>query len=184
MFSGAAFGALIVHEPAAATLATADAAGRPSARTIFIASIDGAGPVFLANLKSGKGQQLTTNPNAALCFFWRELRQQATLEGEVEQLSFAESERFWALRLREAKLGAWASVQGAPFPGKAVLQAEFLRHRRKFASEFVPLPENWRGFRMVPRRIEFWRTGWQRLSPRVKYQRGPDGVWTATQENP
>lgn len=173
-----------VHEPAAATLATADAAGRPSARTIFIARVESDGLVFLANLNSGKSQQLTANPNAALCFFWRDLRQQATLEGEVELLSVDESERYWKLRFRDAKLGAWASEQGAPFQGWVETQAALRRNRKQFAWEFVPRPEHWRGFRLKPKRIEFWPTSWQRLSPRVKYQRREDGAWTVTQENP
>ena len=173
-----------VHEPAAATLATADAEGRPSARTIFVASIESAGLVFFANQKSGKGQQLTTNPYAALCYFWRDLRKQVTLEGEVEILSAAESDHYWKLRYREAKLGAWASEQASPFRGKEQLQAELSRQRKQFSSEFVPRPENWRAFRLQPARIEFWKTGWQRLNPRIKYLRGPNGVWTIEQENP
>lgn len=173
-----------VHEPAAATLATADTNGQPSARTIFIASIESAGLFFFANLKSGKGQQLTTNPYAALCFFWRELRQQVTLEGEVELLTVADSDRYWKQRFREAKLGAWASEQGAAFHGKAEIQNELSRHRKQFSGDFIPRPDNWRGFRLLPARIEFWQTGWQRLSPRVKYHRGPDGTWTVEQENP
>src|SRR4051794_9659781 len=60
-------------EPNAMTLATATCDGRPSARMVLIKSVDERGFVFYTNYESRKGQELDTNPYAALVFYWAEL---------------------------------------------------------------------------------------------------------------
>ena len=54
--------------PEAMTLATADAAGRPSARTVLLKSVDADGFRFFTNTESRKGRELAENPFAALVF--------------------------------------------------------------------------------------------------------------------
>ena len=56
--------------PEAMTLATADEAGRPSARTVLLKGVDERGFVFFTNYESRKGRQLAANPHAALTFLW------------------------------------------------------------------------------------------------------------------
>src|SRR5699024_7493825 len=62
-----------VNEPAAVTLATADASGQPAARTVLLKHFDERGFVFYTNTRSRKGRHLGHNPRAALCFFWQAL---------------------------------------------------------------------------------------------------------------
>ena len=50
-----------LHEPTAMTLATANAQGRPSARTMLLKSFDERGFVFFANSQSRKGDDLREN---------------------------------------------------------------------------------------------------------------------------
>jgi pyridoxine/pyridoxamine 5'-phosphate oxidase len=64
------------------TLATADADGRPSARTVLLKGFDAEGFVFFTNYQSRKGRELADNPHACLLFFWPELERQVRIEGE------------------------------------------------------------------------------------------------------
>ena len=77
-------------EPNAMTVATADTQGRPSARTVLLKAFDERGFVFYTHLDSHKGQELQANPQAALLFLWRSLREagiQVRIEGRVEQVA-------------------------------------------------------------------------------------------------
>jgi uncharacterized phiE125 gp8 family phage protein len=80
-------------EPTAMTLATCDASGKPSARTVLLKDFDERGFVFYTNFNSRKGRQLQENPQAALLFLWKTLREQVQvkIEGTVEPVSLAEA---------------------------------------------------------------------------------------------
>ena len=79
------FAAALDREPDAnaMTLATATLEGRPSARAVLLKGFDARGFVFYTNLESRKSTELSDNPQAALCFFWKVLRRQVRIEGGV-----------------------------------------------------------------------------------------------------
>ena len=64
---------LPIKEPTFVTLATADAQGAPSARTVLLKDYDERGFVFYGNLVSRKMRQIQENPQAALLFYWMQL---------------------------------------------------------------------------------------------------------------
>ena len=76
----------------AATLATADKNGIPSARTVLLKGLGERGFTFFTNYDSRKGRELAENPNAALVFYWQELERQVCIAGSVEKTSREESE--------------------------------------------------------------------------------------------
>src|SRR5688572_6588053 len=84
-----------VVEPNAMTLATADAAGAPSARIVLLKGYDERGFMFCTNYDSRKGEELEENPRAALCFHWQLLERQVRIEGVVEKTSRKESEDYF-----------------------------------------------------------------------------------------
>ncbi len=100
-----------LKEPNAMTLATATKDGKPSARVVLLKEVSDLGFVFYTNYNSRKGQDLGTNPFAALTFYWAELERQIRVEGRIELLSRAESESYFRLRPRGSQLGAWTSSQ-------------------------------------------------------------------------
>ena len=88
--------AILGHVPMdvnAMTLATVDAAGRPSARTVLLKGVDERGFIFFTNYDSRKGRELAENPHAALTFYWADLGRQVCVAGAVSKLSPDESGR-------------------------------------------------------------------------------------------
>ncbi len=82
-----------VRESNAMTLATADAAGKPAARTVLLKGFDQSGFVFFTNYESRKGSELAANAHAALLFFWPELERQVRIDGTVSRTTTEESDR-------------------------------------------------------------------------------------------
>ena len=164
-----------VPEPNAMTLATVGHDLRPSTRVVLIKDFDARGIVWFTNYDSRKGQQLAGNPYAALQFHWVELERVVRIEGRVEKISDADSDAYYASRPLDSRIGAWASPQSQPLPGRAWLMAEAARYAAKFMLN-PPRPPHWGGYRLQPDRWEFWQGRKSRLHDRLCY-RLQDGQW-------
>jgi pyridoxamine 5'-phosphate oxidase len=168
--------ALGLVDPDAATLSTVDTYGRPSSRTILVKQVDARGFVFFTNFNSRKGRQLLANPNASICMFWQQLRQQVLIDGEAQPIDDDAADQYWRTRTRDSQLAAWASHQSEPLSDRALLTERMAAAKEKFRDlHEVPRPLHWSGFLLVPRRIEFWRVGWSRLHERVCYEHSDTG---------
>lgn len=168
-------------EPNAMTVATAAADGRPSARIVLLKSFDERGFVFYTHLHSHKGQELQHNPQAALLFLWRTLREagiQVRIEGRVEQVDDVEADAYFASRPRPSQIGAWASSQSDTLPSRETFQARVADAEARFGAGAVPRPPGWSGLRVVPDRFEFWYGAQFRLHERRCYEAGSDGRWS------
>jgi pyridoxamine 5'-phosphate oxidase len=162
-------------DPNAVCLATSTPDGIPSARMVLLKGVDPAGFVFYTNLESRKGAELLANPNAALCFHWKTLARSVRVEGRAEPVSPAEADAYYASRARGSRIGAWASRQSRPLESRFALEKAVAEYTMKFGISEIPRPEFWSGFRLVPRRIEFWRDMPFRLHDRQVFHREGDG---------
>lgn len=157
--------------PNAMCLATVDGEGRPSARMVLLKGHDREGFVFYTNVESRKGTQLAANQACALCFYWLSLDRSVRVEGDAMPVDAAEADAYFTSRSRESRIGAWASQQSRPLPGRFALEKAVARFATKFAVGRIPRPDYWSGFRVVPRRIEFWHEKPFRLHERDVYHR-------------
>lgn len=168
-----------LNDPTAMSVATVDASGMPNVRMVLLKDVDENGFVFYTNFESQKGEELLTNPKAALCFHWKTLRRSVRVQGLVEKVSEEEADAYFSSRPKDSQIGAWASRQSRPLKGRFELETEVAKFGAKYALTKVPRPPHWSGFRVRPVRIEFWRDRWFRLHDRLRFEREGDasGNW-------
>ena len=160
-----------INDPEAMALSTVDERGLPDARMVLCKGADARGVVFYSNVESAKGRELAGQPVAAALFHWKSLRRQVRFRGLVAELTTAESDAYFASRPRGSQIGAWASQQSRPLASRAVLEAAVEAYQRRFGDGAIPRPDYWRGYRLTPVEIEFWRDGLSRLHDRVQFRR-------------
>lgn len=170
--------------PDAMTLATADARGRPSARTVLLKGFDSRGFVFYTNYESRKGRELEENPFAALLFFWPSLERQVRLEGPVVRVSAEESDAYFATRPLGSRIGAVASAQSRPLATRDALDRRVREIEAELAGrDVLPRPDYWGGYRLAPDAVELWQGRQSRLHDRLLYTRSGEG-WTIVRLSP
>jgi pyridoxamine 5'-phosphate oxidase len=160
-----------IVEANAMQLATVDAAGWPSVRTVLAKQVDEQGVVFYTNYDSAKAHDLSAVPRAAAVFAWVPLERQVRLTGPVHQVSPEESAAYFATRPRGSQIAAWASHQSAEIRDRAELVAAVSAVERQFEDRIVPVPPDWGGYRLTPEAVEFWAGRADRLHDRIQGRR-------------
>lgn len=165
-----------VNEPNAMSVATVGAGGKPTSRIVLIKQFDANGFTWYTNYQSEKGDQLASNPNAALLFFWPELERQVRIEGRVVKTSDAESDHYFQSRPLKSRLAAIASKQSAPIASRAQLDANYDAIAAS-SGDLPQRPPHWGGYLLLPTHFEFWQGRASRFHDRIAYTLQPDGSW-------
>lgn len=161
----------------AMSLATATKDGFPSVRIVLLKGVSEKGFDFYTNLNSRKGRELADNPHAALCFHWKTLNKQIRIEGDISNIADDEADAYFASRPRASRIGAWASKQSQPMSDRFEFEKRIAKFTAKFNIGDIPRPDFWSGFRLKPRRLEFWQEQKFRLHDRSVY-RFEDDQWS------
>ncbi|WP_431797230.1 pyridoxamine 5'-phosphate oxidase [Microbacterium kunmingense] len=175
-----------VYEPNAMVVGTVDADGTPSSRTVLLRAVDADGFVFYTDRSSRKGRALAAHPVATLLFPWYTLHRQVIVTGEVSLVDDAESDAYWASRPHGSRIAGTASAQSQPIGSRAELDARVAEVEEAFPKgREVPRPARWGGYRLRPRRIEFWQGRTSRLHDRIVFTRTGDGAaWSVARLQP
>jgi len=192
----------------AMVLATASRAGRPAARVVLCKDIvpQPGYVVFYTNYHSSKGRQLEENPRAAAVMHWDAQQRQVRIEGPITHAPDEDSDRYFASRPWQSRLGAWASAQSEPLASRARLLDAVKEAARRFgtpvpgtpaaeaAADFeIPRPPHWGGYRLWAESVELWVAGDARIHDRARWTRTlgaapaggfAPGAWQATRLQP
>ena len=163
--------------PNAMSLATVNHSGSPMMRTVLLKLFDDNGFVFFTNYKSRKAEQISENQNVAVLFNWVALERQVSINGVAEKVERSESLKYFMGRPRGSQLGAWVSDQHSVLSSRKILEMKLDEIKRKFGENEIPLPEFWGGFRIKPKRFEFWQGQPNRLHDRFLYSKIDDESW-------
>lgn len=176
-----------VHQPETVTLSTAELpSGRVSARMVYLKEFDDEGFVIYSNWgTSRKAHDISTNPNAALTFWWHELERQVRVEGPCERMTSEESQIYYDTRIKGSRIGAWASQQSKVLKDRAELELQVADVEKRFdGQEKIPVPDFWGGLRVKPETVEFWQGRPSRLHDRFQYTRDEKGKWKVERLSP
>ncbi len=163
-----------LNDSNAMTIATADANGQPAARMVLLKGYDRDGFIFYTNQESRKATDIAANPKAAILFHWKSLRRQIRIEGNLSTVSDEIADTYFATRSRDSQLGAWASDQSRPLDSRATFEARYEEMKARFDGQDVTRPPHWSGYRLVPKRFEFWQDREHRLHERRTFMRTND----------
>lgn len=159
-----------IEEPNAFVLATADTAGRPSARTVLLKGLGAGGFDFFTNYQSRKAAEMAVNPEVTAVFLWVPIRRQVRIEGKVSKVEPGISDAYFASRPPESRLASAASPQSQVVASRDDLDARLEELRRRYPDGNVPRPPHWGGYRIEPRSFEFWQGREARFHDRFRYR--------------
>ncbi len=166
-----------IDEVNAFVLSTVKAGGVPNARVVLLKGYTPEGFIFFTNYQSAKGQDIESNPIAAMNFFWKELERQVRITGKIEKISKAESEEYFHSRPVGSQVGAWSSPQSRIIPDREFLEDLVAENTEKYKEGIIPLPPDWGGYIIKPTEMEFWQGRSSRLHDRIQYTLHADSHW-------
>jgi len=180
-----------ILEPNAMCLSTC-VNDRPSSRIVLLKLYDSRGFCFFTNYDSRKGKEISSNPRAALNFYWDALHRAVRIEGSVERTDEDLSDRYFCMRPKSSQVGAWASDQSEPISSRdeieaknEVVMAKLLPEGMKHDDAKIDRPPNWGGFWVKPTYIEFWKGRESRLHDRISFTReDPNSDWISCRLQP
>jgi pyridoxamine 5'-phosphate oxidase len=159
----------------AVALATADATGRPTARTVSLRRVEDDALVFTTAMWTRKARDLSENPRVALLFHWPSLGRQVHIGGQVETAERALAEELFQQRDRPHQLQAMVSHQGDPIGDLAELRRRLTIVRAEIGDAPISCPDDWAAIRVHPEHIEYWTAAPDALHDRIVFERDGNG---------
>ena len=157
---------LEVPLPHAMNLSTADDFGQPSSRMVLLKSISDEGMVFYTDYESHKGKMLQKNSKAALNFWWAKTDKQIRIEGVCIKTSDQESDEYFQSRPKGSQISASVSMQSKEIRNYENLVKEAKDLEERSSGSNLKRPSRWGGYKLIPKRIEFWKNEANRLHRR------------------
>lgn len=165
-----------VSQPHTMAIATVDAEGAPSVRTLLLKDVTPEGLWFATLSSSPKGRDLAGNPRAALLLYWREHGRQIRVTGSVESGSRERARMDFLARHPNARAIAAGGRQSEPLPSTdAEYEAAVRAARERIDADPEYVPDQWQAYLLRPVEWEFWQAARERDQLRLRYRREGDG---------
>ena len=180
--------AQILPKPSAMCLSTCGKDGKPSSRMIQLGKRDENGLKFFTDSRSQKAKAMRENPYVSVVFYWSHpsLERQVRVTGKVEDLPAEEAVAFVKTIPRENQLVLLTHHQDEVVSSRAELDRKYKAVQEKYAStkrEDLPIPEHWKGYRIVPDKFEFMQSADNWLGDRLIFSL-EDKKWVLMREEP
>jgi pyridoxamine-phosphate oxidase len=153
-------------EANALILSTVDENAKPSSRVVLLKQVVEEGFVFFTNYDSRKSQNIQSNNQASILFFWEKFERQVRIEGVIEKIPEKMSLDYFKNRPLASQIGAVVSNQSEIISSRKVLEDKF-KELSKLKS--IDKPNNWGGYILKPNYFEFWQGRANRLHDRIIY---------------
>ncbi len=162
----------VIIEPNAMVLATSDSNHEVTTRSVLLKGIDSRGLSFYTNYESRKAKAMHENEKVSVTFPWYPLHRQVTVIGSVTKLSAAESAEYFYSRPHKSQLGAIVSAQSEFIDSREILETSMAELEAKYPEGTkIPMPNNWGGYLISVKSMEFWQGRRSRLHDRLRFTR-------------
>jgi pyridoxamine 5'-phosphate oxidase len=160
-------------QPDALTFVTADADGRPSARTVSLKRVEEDALVFTSALWTRKAREIEANPHVALLFHWPTLGRQVHVSGRAALAERALAVELFSQRDLSHRVQTLVSRQGTPIEDIDPLRARHA-HLMEVLEAPPQCPPDWGAIRVIPNAVEFWSEAPDRMHERVLFERAEE----------
>ncbi|WP_277050529.1 pyridoxine/pyridoxamine 5'-phosphate oxidase [Ruania albidiflava] len=157
--------------PHAVNLATADANGQVTARTVILKDLYEHTWCIATSALSPKAAQLVENPRAALTSFWAPLGRQVRITGSVTDLGDAAADEDFHARPDGSRAAALVGQQSQVLPDRQTYAEAFAAALEQVQQHpRTPLP-TWRVYGLQAESVEFWQATADSGQTRLHYRR-------------
>ncbi|XP_039260044.2 pyridoxine/pyridoxamine 5'-phosphate oxidase-like [Styela clava] len=161
-----------VIEANAMSLSTVSSDGKPSSRMVLLKGFNNDGFKFYTNYNSRKANEMATNANVALMFYWNTMHRSVRIEGKATKIETSNSTEYFSTRPRKSQIAAHVSIkQSYPIESRDKLLEVEKDIEKRYKGVDVPKPEYWGGYIVKPESIEFWQGQSNRMHDRLRFRK-------------